>query len=417
MESLYDLAIKEIEHCNKCGFCLPVCPTYRLTGNEVDSPRGRIAMVEGVLNDEIAAHLGLEESLSYCLGCRACETACPSGVQYHRVLEAGKLVLDRSRPRHRGMTFLPRALLKMTRHPKRMKQFASWAKRTANWPVPKDARSLLPMLTYEEEYLPGVVSSSAAHDEAAFFRGCVQEALYGDANHAARQLLQGLGVALREPSGQRCCGALDMHAGRRDEAKRLAKTNIRAFESSGSLPILNTAGGCGAMLAEYGDLLSDEPGWRERAETFSSRVQDWSQVVMERALDTTFEGAGETVTLQNSCHLVNVEKGGEAPAVLMQWVKSDTFQPIDSQDRCCGSAGIYNIQHPEFANRLLDQKMSDVSEVQPDRIIVVNPGCQLQMTLGVAQSDRVVPVEHLARYLYRAFLRAQRQPQSTDKIN
>ncbi|PSR21793.1 MAG: (Fe-S)-binding protein [Sulfobacillus acidophilus] len=411
-----DIALTEINHCNKCGFCLPACPTYRLTGNEVDSPRGRIALVEGVLNDEIAADEGLELSLSYCLGCRACETACPSGVQYHRVLEAGKAVLDRTRPRHRGMTVVPRTLLRLTKSPKRMAQLARWSRHARKWPVPRRFKELLPMLTYQPESIPKAARGGTDQGGVAFFRGCVQEALFHDANEACKQLLEAVGYEVQVPLGQTCCGALAWHAGHRDEARALARRNIEEFEATGQIPIVNTAGGCGAMLSEYGEVLADDEKWAQRADKFSARVRDWSGVIADLPQRPRFVGAGERVTLQNSCHLVNVEGGGDIPARLLGEVQGDTFVPYASQDRCCGSAGIYNIQHPDWALRLLDQKMVDVSHQTPDRVIVVNPGCELQMTLGVNRAGLSIPVEHLARYLYRAFLRGQRESENLHQV-
>lgn len=417
MRQRFEMAWAEINHCNKCGFCLPACPTYRLTGNELDSPRGRIAMVEGVLNDEIAADQGLEQSLSYCLGCRACETACPSGVQYHHILEAGKAVLDETRPRHRGLTFVPRTLLRLTTRPARLKRLARWGKRIGRLPMPRHLKDLLPMLEYQAETVPPPTFGGERQGSVQFFRSCVQEALYQDANEAADALLTSIGYAVSAPAGQTCCGALAWHAGQTEKARALAKRNIAAFESSGEDPIINTAGGCGAMLSEYGDVLAAEPGWAERAEKFSRRVKDWTALLADMPEPVRFLGSGERVCLQNSCHLVNVEGGGNLPAELAAAVVGDTFLATPGQDRCCGSAGIYNIQHPDWAGRLLDQKMSEVAAAQPDRMLIVNPGCQLQMTQGVQRARLSIPVEHLARYLYRAFVRGQGQAERVDQVH
>jgi glycolate oxidase iron-sulfur subunit len=409
-------ALAQINHCNKCGFCLPACPTYRLTGNEMDSPRGRIAMVEGVLRDEIAAGEGLERSLSYCLGCRACETACPSGVQYHRILEAGKRALDVARPAHRGMTFLPRTLLKLTKRPRRMRRLAGLARRSANLPLPESLTQFLPMLNYHPQAVAAAPAPAKPIGSGAYFRGCVQEALFHDANQSAVELLRASGVAVALPNRQTCCGALAWHAGRADEARKLARRNIEAFESVPAGPVVNAAGGCGGMLSEYGEILADDRQWARRAERFSQRVKDWTQVLGELPELPPLVGAGERVALQNSCHLINVEGGGEWPAKLIGRVKNDSLAVYAGQDRCCGSAGIYNIQHPDWAVRLLDGKMAELSAQNPDRVLVVNPGCQLQMTMGVHRADLDAPVEHLARYLYRAFRRGQGKAEGLDQI-
>lgn len=416
MPQAFKLALEEVDHCNKCGFCLPACPTYRLTGNEVDSPRGRIALVEGALRDEIAADVGLETSLTFCLGCRACETACPSGVQYHRILEAGKLMLDGTRPGHRGMTFVPRTLLRLTKSSRRMARLARLGRRFAAWPMPEKIKQLLPMLEYRPQPVKVPVSPIHPLGTAAFFQGCVQEALFTDANQAAVALLTAVGFAVDIPARQICCGALAWHAGKGEEARRLARRNIAAFESSDEAPIVNTAGGCGAMLSEYGELLASDPEWADRAHRFSQRVKDWTGLLDQLDEPPKLVGTGERVVLQNSCHLVNVEGGGTLPASLAARVQGDTFVELAGQDQCCGSAGIYNIQHPDWAVRILDAKMIQVSAEAPDRVLVVNPGCQLQMTLGVGRSGVKVEVEHLARYLYRAYIRGQRETQSLDEI-
>ncbi len=399
----------EINHCNKCGFCLPVCPTYRLTGNELDSPRGRIAMVEGMLLDEIEAGDGLEASLSYCLGCRACETACPSGVEFHLIAQAGKEVLDKTRPKHRRITLLPRTLLRMTTNPARMARMARWGRRAAHLPLPGRLKQLVPMLDYVPETVVPAPAPTEYLGEAAFFQGCVQEALFQDANQSAVELLSAVGYQVVSPPSQTCCGALAWHAGRSDEARALARANIAAFEQSGETPVVNTAGGCGAMLSEYDEVLADDPEWAERARRFSQRVRDWTGLLKDMEKPPRFVGTGERIALQNSCHLVNVEGGGEVPAQLLGNVEGDTFVPLTGQDQCCGSAGIYNIQHPDWSMRILDSKMTEVEDENPARMLVVNPGCQLQMTLGMKRCHLDGQVEHLARYLYHAYLRGQEQ--------
>lgn len=364
-------------------------------------------MVEGVLHGEISANQGLEESLSYCLGCRACETACPSGVRYHLVLEAGRATLDTTRPGHRGMTLLPKMLVRLTRHPRRLRRLAQIGRKVRNLPMPRRLKALTPMLAYQlEPIVPDAVPEPATLG-AAFFSGCVQEALFSDANQAAETLLRAAGYDVVNPPQQTCCGAIAWHAGKAEEARRLAKVNIEAFEVTGNVPVANTAGGCGAMLAEYEELFQGDPHWEERARRFSERVHDWSRLLLEAPKPLTFWGQGEKVSLQNSCHLVNVEKEGEGPLSLIRQVAGDAFIPLASQDRCCGSAGIYNIQHPDWADRILDSKMGEIQDEAPDRLLVVNPGCAMQMTLGVERYGSSTVVEHLARYLYRAWRKAQ----------
>ncbi|MCY0880553.1 MAG: heterodisulfide reductase-related iron-sulfur binding cluster, partial [Firmicutes bacterium] len=209
---------------------------------------------------------------------------------------------------------------------------------------------------------------------------------------------------------QGCCGALHLHTGDEEEAKRLARQNIAAFEARPEEEwIVNTAGGCGAMLMEYGRLLADDPIWAQRAERFSRRIRDWSTALKEKGKALVYQGSGERVTLQNSCHLVNVEKAGDDPVTLIRQVQGDEFVPIAGQNSCCGSAGVYNLTHTDMSLQVLDRKMQEVDQAAPDRILVNNPGCHLQMQWGVSRLSPAggPEVEHVARYLYRAAVRAQ----------
>ncbi|MDA8194176.1 MAG: (Fe-S)-binding protein [Thermaerobacter sp.] len=410
MTALQHPILDEINHCNKCGFCLPACPTYVLTGSELASPRGRIAMVEATLRGEIGAGGALEEALSSCLGCRACETACPSQVPYHRILEAGRDLLRASRSGRRRLSLISRQLLWLVRHPNRLGRLTRLAERIKPWALPRRLRQYRPMLGYRPEILaPPPGPKPEDRGAVSFFSGCVMGAVFPDANRAAEALLALSGVGATTPLDQGCCGALQAHAGRRAEARQLARQNIAAFEPTAPRTIVTTAGGCGAMLAEYAELLARDDVWRERARQFAARVRDWSAVLGEMDPPIRFQGAGERVVLQNSCHLVNVSKAGTYSVSLLQRVEGDDFISIPGQDRCCGSAGLYNFENPGWALRILDAKMEQVAQAAPDRILVNNPGCHLQMQWGAHRHPGTtdVRVEHLARYLYRAALRAQ----------
>jgi len=397
--------LSEINHCNKCGFCLPACPTYRLTGNEVDSPRGRIAMVEAVARGEMPIGEALEKSLDYCLGCRACETACPSGVDYIRIYEAGVRALHAVR-KPRPM-WLAQQMLTLVKHPRRLARMARLAERLKNLPWPAAFRPYRGMLGYRTKAINVPANPPDAAQTVLFFGGCVQSAVFPDANQAAVALLRWAGYQVVTPVGQTCCGALHWHNGEESQALELAKQNIVAFERTPDAWIVNTAGGCGAMLSEYGKIFADDPAWSARAAAFSGRVRDWTTLLRQAPRPLTFQGTGERVTLQNSCHLVNVEKAGADPVWLLQQVTGDDFRPMPGQDRCCGSAGIYNLEHPDWSVAILDRKMEEVEGLEVDRVVAVNPGCQLQMQWGVARHDGRQAVEHLARYLYRAHQRAR----------
>ncbi len=403
---VWNETLNEIDHCNKCGFCLPACPTYQLTGDELASPRGRIAMVEAVARGEMAVGPGLEQALTYCLECRACETACPSGVRYHRILSAGRTALTAFRPRRVG--WAARQMLRLVKHPRMLRSVSTLSNHLKMMPVPAPLKPLKPLLGYEERQIPVRSSPLSPQRGVEFFEGCVMSAIFPDANRAAKNLLQRGGLGIDSPTTQQCCGALHLHAGHVQEAQGLARTNIQAFErSSADALIVNTAGGCGAMLMEYGELLQDDPVWAQRAQAFSARVRDWTTVFRSVAAGVPLAGTGERVIMQNSCHLVNVEQAGPDAEFLASHVAGDIFVRFAGQDSCCGSAGLYNIEHPAWALAILDKKMEAVALTHPDRILVNNPGCHLQMRWGALRSNMPAgSVEHLATYLERAAQRA-----------
>ncbi|MCY0884805.1 MAG: (Fe-S)-binding protein, partial [Firmicutes bacterium] len=306
--------LTDIARCNRCGFCLPACPTYHLTGEERHSPRGRIALVEALVRGEVAAGPLLADALDRCLGCRACESACPSGVAYHRIRQAGQDRLRRAWPPARRLPFLPRQALRLVRRPRRLARALSLAARLRRLPWPPGWRRYAPMLGYRPQALPPLPDPGPGARPAAFFTGCVQEAMFADANRAAEALLTAAGYRVQRPEGQGCCGALALHAGRVEEAQSLARANLDAFAGTEG-PVVNTAGGCGAMLAEYGELLAGDPAYAARARAFATRVRDWATLLRE-APPLPFRGEGRRVTLQNSCHLVHVEGAGADPPAL-----------------------------------------------------------------------------------------------------
>ena len=407
--------LAETEHCNKCGFCLPACPTYRISGQELHSPRGRIAMVEAAAREELPDLSGMEEALEFCVGCRACEPACPSGVHYERILEAGRTYLIR-----RGSTafrgaLASRSALYLTKHPKALRQIGRLGRRLSRivpdvgigsdflgmLPKTRDTSAIRPVNTN----LPATPMSP----RVAFFSGCVMDSMFADENLAARNLLEAAGYSVEVVLGQSCCGAIHLHSGEIESTKALAKANIVAFEREHWAWIANAAGGCGAMLQEYPELLADESDWVQRAEAFSSRVRDFSTLLLEpTASPLAFRGNGSRIVLQNSCHLANVQRAGQDPIRLLRQVEGDTLVSFQDQEMCCGSGGLYNINHRTWAQAILDDKMGKVAVKTPDRILVNNPGCQLQMQSGVSRHQEVrASVEHVATYLWRCHLAAR----------
>ncbi|BDG60948.1 (Fe-S)-binding protein [Caldinitratiruptor microaerophilus] len=426
----YDEALR----CVKCGFCLEACPTYRQTGLEPASPRGRLALVralvEGTLGpDAVAGPLDL------CLGCRACETACPSGIRYGRVLEGARSAIAPSLARRRsrlGRLLQRLALRHLLPHRGRLRaavRLASAARpllRRATGLVPAHLRELgLSMppapdrrLWAEWERLlrplPDgsgwvVPAQGRRRHRVAFFPGCIQDALYLEVNLATVRVLSRTGCEVVIPAAATCCGALHAHSGDREAARRLARQNVEAFGRLGPVDaIVNAAGGCGAHLKEYGHLLPDDPA----AAAFAARVRDLSEWLAEHGLgDATLRPLPLTVTYQDSCHLAHGQGVRAQPRQLLRAIPGLRFVEMEEADRCCGSAGIYNLLQPAMAGAVLDEKMSHAAATGARVIVVANPGCHLQMAHGVRTHGLGAEVEvlHLAQVLDRALTDTPRE--------
>jgi glycolate oxidase iron-sulfur subunit len=399
----------ELNHCNKCGFCLPACPTYAATGSEMHSPRGRLTLMEAAWRGEIGADeaSGLVSALSACLGCRACETACPSGVRYGRVLEEVRDVLYRTSRRYTVKTPVVTLMLQAVRHRRALRGLVGMGRWGRRLPLPgglKAAAQLLPPSS-RGPYVPRpTVSPPAAAQPILFFGSCVMEAVYRDTNTHSRELLTAAGAAIMPPRPEACCGALHLHTGNREVARQLARENLKAWRG---LPdgawIVSHAGGCGAMLKEYGDLLADDPVWGEEARQRAGQVRDFAWALAHLPRQPVLQGHGQRVGLQNSCHLVNVMGLGEWPEHVLRGVQGDTFVRLPSQDRCCGSAGVYNLNEPRLADKILEPHLDEIATHQIGRWVVNNPGCALQCQHGVGVAGLPSQVTQLADYLYECW--------------
>jgi glycolate oxidase iron-sulfur subunit len=300
-------------------------------------------------------------------------------------------------------------MLSLVKHPKWLPFAMRAGEGIKGLPMTSAMKPLVPLMGYRAAHVTPLKPSGPERASVSFFEGCVMSAVFPDANQSAKNLLRRAGLTSASPAGQGCCGALHLHAGDRKAAQQMARKNIEAFENSGETGtlIVNTAGGCGAMLMEYGELLGDDSVWAERARAFSARIRDWATVFRPLLDQVPLAGTGLRVILQNSCHLVNVEHAGDDSVYLASHVPGDSLIPYQGQDQCCGSAGIYNIENPQWAVAILDNKMVEVQAVQPDRVLVNNPGCHLQMRWGVERAGlRETQVQHLAVYLEQSARRA-----------
>ena len=422
----------QLTNCMRCGFCLPACPTFRETGVEAESPRGRIALMKAAADGLLEPDRAFEDQMNHCLGCRACETACPADVKYGQLLEQARDSIERHTDSHRLWVRAVRriAFKGLFPHQKRMRLLGGALKLYQKSGLRKLTRAagvmklFPPHMEQMERILPdasyrGVAERIGDRHPASgerigtvgLFRGCIMDVLFTETNVNTVKLLQAAGFDVVIPPAQNCCGALHAHSGERAGAVDLAKGNIRAFRDAGVDWIVSNAGGCGALLVEYDHLLHDDPAWKEDAAWFASHTVDISKLLwLHGRLPDLYgrtgdepAGAGSKVrvTYQDSCHLRNGMKSSDAPRQLIRRAADAEFVELFEADRCCGSAGIYNLTRPETASDILDEKMTHVKRTEAHYLLTSNPGCLLQMKLGIERegmSERMKAV-HIVDFL------------------
>ena len=404
--------------CVHCGLCLGACPTYLETGNENESPRGRIYLMRALQSGRLALSDAAVRHIDLCLGCRACETACPSGVQYGALLEATRDHIERKHRRSAFQTFLRRvaiervfpfqARMKLALGPARLARKIGMAR----W-LPKflrDALSLVPASTRSLS-LPGVSRTTAASSKGrvGFIQGCVMSVMFGETNAASVQLLNQAGWDVAVPPEQVCCGALYAHSGNLERARDCARRNIAAFEKLNLDAIVINAAGCGSTLKEYGHLLHGDPAWAERAERFSAKVKDltewlWSAECEVRGADYGLRITDYgTVTYHDACHLAHPQHVTKPPRDLIRAVVGDKFVELPESEVCCGSAGSYNLTEPSMAERLQRRKVENILMIGAKVVVTTNPGCILQMRAGLEKAGAAhIRVVHIADFLLEA---------------
>lgn len=408
--------------CIKCGFCLPTCPTYRLTGSEAASPRGRIDLMQAVAYGELEAE-EIYDQLDLCLGCRACETACPAGVEFGKLLETGRAVVrvgaKPSRPeawlRYLGLhVLLPSpGLLWVMAGVLRFYQISGLQTLLRQrgllnrwFPAIAAAEAAMPEIpaTAERQRVPSeTVAEGEVRDTVAMLTGCVMPELLPQVNHATVRVLAANGYRVMAPPAQRCCGALQAHAGELERARQLARHNIEVFESTGASRVAVNSAGCGAMMKEYGHLLAGDADYAGRAQAFSQRVCDISEILATAPLQGTLQPLPMRVAYDDPCHLLHGQRVREQPRTLLRQVPGLELLDVPEGDWCCGSAGTYNLVHTDMAQTLLDRKMEHMASIHPQLIVTGNPGCLLQLRQGVKRHQLDVEVMHPIEVLAQAY--------------
>jgi glycolate oxidase iron-sulfur subunit len=411
--------------CIHCGLCLEACPTYVITGNENDGPRGRLylmrAVAEGRLENTSSA---FATHIDRCLGCRACEQVCPAGVEYGQLLEASREVLLNSQPKSDLTNRLLRFVLRhVWLSPARLRFFfgASRLFRDSGltWLLLKSR--LLRLISPRAQFAVALLESSKevsrakaqrreaknsrqGRELALLFKGCVGEGLFARVNRATERVLAANNVNVQIPPNQVCCGALHAHAGDLEGARQLARKNIAAFNSDA--PIVTNAGGCGAMLTTYAHLFANDVELAAPAANFSARVRDVSQQLATTGMRSAPSAVAEPVTYDTSCHLLYGQHSGDASERMLRTVAGERFVALNGSERCCGAAGVYNLMQPGLSQRVLQEKLDHVKESGAALLATGNPGCQMHIGAGACLSGMKLRVCHPVELVDQAYERA-----------
>ncbi len=412
--------------CIHCGLCLEACPTYVITGDENDGPRGRLYLMRAVGEGRLPRDSqSFERHIDRCLGCRACEQVCPAGVEYGQLLEAARGELFTS-ARQRGFSYslLRFALRHIWLHPARLTFVFSAARVFRNTGVPGLLRKsgLARLLPKKVQFGLALLESSAGMGlsgsdhpvlesagnklhSVSLFSGCVGAGLFARVNEATARVLAVNGFDIDVPNQQVCCGALHAHAGDLEGARILARSNIEAFRKQDEPPIITNAGGCGAMLSSYGHLLEHD-AIADEARKFSKRVRDVSQVLENQGIKSGAAVSNEPVTYDASCHLLYGQHAGEAPLKMMGSVPGLNFVKLEGSERCCGGAGIYNLMETELSGSVLDEKLANIRNTEASLLATGNPGCQMQIGAGAELAGMQLRVCHPVELLDESYRRA-----------
>jgi glycolate oxidase iron-sulfur subunit len=392
-----------------CGFCLQACPTYLALDDENDSPRGRIvlmkALAEGALPpaDPVAAR-----HLDRCLACRGCESACPSGVPYGRLLETTRERLARTR----GLPLAARALLAVFARP-RLLAAAMWAGRLLRATRGSALLARLPgrvgfaMAMLEStrrgpRRTGGGSAAPPARGTVALLTGCVMEGLFSEVNRATERVLAANGYRPVAAPGQRCCGALHVHAGDGGAARALARANVAAFEASGADFVAVNSAGCGSTMKEYAYLLHDDPAWHERARVLAARVRDVSELLVE-AGPVRGMPLAVRVAYDAPCHLLHAQRVSAAPLAVLAAIPGIGSEPLPDADQCCGGAGIFSLLQPEVAERVLGAKLASIAASGAEMIATGNPGCLMQIGAGLRRAGSATRARHPVELLDESY--------------
>ena len=408
-----------LSDCVHCGFCLPACPTYVLWGEEMDSPRGRIYMMAKAAKGEAPLDQNFLTHMDLCLGCMGCMTACPSGVQYDKLIEDSRAQVERNISRTTADSLFRKLLFAIFPYPARLRLLAlplliyqrsgmQSLFRASGLP-----RILPNRLAAMEALLPPVptrftwtmpreirASVSEKRGRVGLLTGCVQQVFFSHVNAATARLLRAEGFEVITPASQPCCGALMVHSGLDDQAAAMARNLIALFEAANVDTIVINAAGCGSTMKEYGHLLRDDPEWAGRAQAFSEKCKDISEILSSVMSITPRHPLPMRIAYHDACHLRHAQGVYQQPRKLLSGIPQLEVAEIAESSLCCGSAGVYNLLQPEPAQQLADRKVDHLLETHSQAVVSANPGCLLQLMSGLRRrGEATLPTFHMVELI------------------
>jgi glycolate oxidase iron-sulfur subunit len=409
---------QNIDDCVHCGFCLPACPTYVLWGEEMDSPRGRIYMIKKAAEGEAPLDGRFRVHMDRCLGCMACMTACPSGVEYNKLIEPTRAQIERNLPRSAGERLFRKTLFATFPYPARLRVLALPLLAYQRSGLQRLVRALgIPKLLPKrmaamEALLPTVPSrvfsklpekipaQGVKRKRVGLLSGCVQQVFFPHVNAATTRVLAAEGCEVVIPRDQACCGALMVHSGMEEDAIALAKRTIAAFEAAEVDAIAINSAGCGSTMKEYGYLLRDDAEFAARAAAFSAKCRDISEILCELEPQAQRHPLKLRIAYHDACHLQHAQGVRAQPRRLLHGIPGLTVAEIPESSMCCGSAGVYNLLEPETASQLGDRKVENLLTTDAQAVLSANPGCLLQLMSGLRRRGlKAMPAFHMVEAL------------------
>jgi glycolate oxidase iron-sulfur subunit len=403
-----------MDKCVHCGFCLQTCPSYLLLGKETDSPRGRIYAMRAGVDGRLPMTDTVVEHFDTGLGCMACETACPSGVRYSPLIEQTRAAIEQAHERPARERWFRRLLFSTLPYPARLRVLALpllvagplTRSRIVQRLLPARMRTMLTLApeVHARSIMQDVPDVTPAVGErrlrVGLVTGCVQRAFFGDVNAATVRVLAAEGCEVRAPHTQGCCGALALHAGEAEQARRFARDLIASFERADVDVVAVNAAGCGSAMKEYGHLLRDDPAWATRADAFSRKVRDVTEILADLGPPRAPRHAVDArVAYHDACHLAHAQGVRQQPRALLAAIPGVTVVPVAEAEICCGSAGIFNLTQPEMATALGRRKAGHLADAHPDLVVTSNPGCLLQIQAAAREQSHPFRVMHIVEVL------------------